>query len=143
VVGIADTPCKVKLSKEIESFSLATGEHEGKSFLNINVATKSDHVAEQLGQIAEGIRAMGMLRAIDVPEIKPLVEGMEVNVADKTLTVAGSAPAEAVWERLKKAAERHHKMRNWHRGQKKHGDHKSHEKHEEHKKKTKQKESKE
>ncbi len=103
VVGIAEaeTPCESKLAKEIESVGVVTGENEGQSFLHVKVVAKSAEVAKQMGRVAEGVRALGVLHAIDHPKDKQLVEGMKVNVADKTVTVDGSAPAEAVWEHMR------------------------------------------
>ena len=113
-VGIAEVPRAPKLAKEIDSVSIITGENDGESFLQVKVVTKSADVAEQMGSVAEGIRALGVLHAINSPQDKELVEAMKVNVADKTLTVDSNAPAEAVWQHLrasvKKAVKRHRKM---------------------------------
>jgi hypothetical protein len=124
VVGIVGTPCKSKLAKEIESLSIVTGENEGDSFLHVKVVAKSAHVAKQMGMVAEGVRALGMLHAIDCPKGKQLVEGIKVNVAEKTVTVDSSAPAEAVWQHMqatmKKKIERHRKMHQWRESKKGH-----------------------
>jgi len=122
-VGIAEaeTPDDSKLAKEIESVNIVTGENEGHSFLHVKVVAKSAKVAKQMGEVAEGVRALGMLHAIDHPHAKPLVEGMKVKVAKKTVTVDGSAPAEAVWQHMqahmKKMVERYRKH-HWRGGKK-------------------------
>jgi len=120
VVGIAETPCESKLAKEIESVSIVTGENEGESFLHVKVVAKSADVAEQMGKVAEGLRALGILHAIDCPQDKELVENMKVNVADKTLTFDSSVPAETVWQHVqadvKKIVERHREMSRRHGG---------------------------
>jgi len=123
-VGIdkVETPCKSKLAKQIESVSIAVGEKNERSFLHVNVVAKSAEVAKQMGQVAEGIRALGMLHAIEHPKDKQLVEGIKVKVAGKTATVKNSAPADAVWQHMKanmkKIAERHRKMHHWRWGKK-------------------------
>ncbi len=113
-VGIAKVPGAPKLAKEIDSVSIVNGENDGESFLQVKVVAESPHVAEQMGSVAEGIRALGVLHAINSPQDKELVEGIKVNVADKTVTVDSSAPAEIVWQHLqasvKKAIKRHRKM---------------------------------
>ena len=123
VVGIAETPCKSKLAKEIESAGIVIGENEGKSFLHVKVVAKSPQVAEQMGKVAEGVRALGVLHAIDCPQDKQFVEGMKVNVADKAITVDSSVPAEAVWQHMqadmKKIVEQHRKMRQLREGKSK------------------------
>ena len=113
-VGIAKVPAAPKLAREIDSVSVITGENDGQSFLQVKVVAKSDDVAEQMGTVAEGIRALGLLHAVNNPQDKELVDGMKVNVADKTLTIDGSAPAGTVWQHLrasaKKAIKRHRDM---------------------------------
>ncbi len=113
VVGIAkaETSGKSKLAKEIESVGIVTGENEGRSFLHVKVVAESAEVATQMGKVAEGVRALGVLHAIDHPKDKQLVEGMKVNVADKTVTVDSSAPAEAVWEHMQIAIKQHEKKK--------------------------------
>ena len=102
VVGIseAETSCKSKLAKEIESVGIVMGENKGQSFLHVKVVAESAEVAKQMGRVAEGVRALGVLHAIDHPKAKQLVEGIKVSVADKMVTVDSSAPAEAVWEHI-------------------------------------------
>ena len=120
-VGIAKVPGAPKLAQEIDSVSVVTGENEGQSFLHAKVVTRSTDVAEQMGTVAEGIRALGALHAINSPQDTKLVEGIKVNVADKTVTVDSSAPAEAVWQHLqtgvKKAIKRHRDMIRRHVGE--------------------------
>lgn len=112
-VDIAEAPGDSKVAKEIESISIVSGENGGKSFLHVEVITKSSHVAEQMGKVADGIRGLGMLHAIDCPDAKPLIDPIKVKVADKRLTIDSSVPADAVWKHMqssiKTIIERHHK----------------------------------
>jgi len=113
VVGIAkaETPGKSKLAKEIESVGIVMGENEGRSFLHVKVVAKSAEIAKQMGRGAEGVRALGILHAIEHPKDKQLVEGMKVNVADKTVTVDSSAPAEVVWRHIQINIKQHEKKK--------------------------------
>ncbi len=113
VVGIAEaeTPCKSKLAKEIESVGVVTGENEGQSFLRVKVVAESAEVAKQMGRVAEGVRALGILHAIDHPKDKQLVEGMKVNIAGKTVTVDSIAPAEVVWRYIQINIKQHEKKK--------------------------------
>jgi len=129
--GIADAklPCKSQVAKQVEAVGVVMGENEKKSFLHVKLVAKSAEVAGLMGEVGEGIRALGMLHAIDCPKDKPLVENLKVTVSDKTVTVDSSAPAEAVWEHMKadmkKAIERHGKMHKWREAHKDKGDKKA------------------
>ena len=48
--------------KQAESFRVALGEHEGKSFYRASVVMKSPEAAAQVKAIAEGVKAMASLR---------------------------------------------------------------------------------
>lgn len=112
-VGIDQTPCDSKLAKEIESFSIASGENAGQSFFHGKVVAKSPQVAKEMAKVAKGLQGLGNLHAIDQPQCKPLVKNMKVKVEGSTLTVDNTAPADVLWKHMqteiKKAIEKHQK----------------------------------
>jgi hypothetical protein len=103
--------------KQSESLNLAVGENAGESFFAGKLVTKAPETAEQVKQVVEGFRALGLLRHGDDPEALKLVNLLNVKVADKTVEVEFHAPAadvakqaeKAVEMHLKKAAEAHHR----------------------------------
>jgi hypothetical protein len=124
VVGIAAVklPHDSELIKKIESVSIATGETGGKSFSRVTVVTNCPDCAKQIGGVARGIRALGLLHAVDCPDAKQFVEKLRIKVDDKTVTVNNSAPADAVWQHVRtnmpKIIEHHRKMRKMHKAKK-------------------------
>lgn len=105
-VGIAGIRGVPNSMKKIESAALAVGENEGRSFLELHVEANSHQAAEQLGKIAEGLRAAAALEASGDAQVRDLSAGMKILVADKTLSVENQAPAELVWRHVQRGIEK-------------------------------------
>jgi len=120
-VGIAGVklPHDSELIKKIESVSIDTGEKRGNSFSHVTVVTNCADCAKQIGIVARGFRALGLLHAVDCPDDKQFVEKLRIKVDDKTVTVNNTAPADAVWRHVKanmpKIIEHHRAMRKLHK----------------------------
>lgn len=120
-VGIAEAkpPHHSELIKKIESVSIDTGERRGNSFSHVTVVTNCPDCAKQIGTVARGFRALGLLHAVDCPNDMQFVEKLRIKVDDKTVTVNNTAPADAVWQHFKanmpKIIEHHRQMRKLHK----------------------------
>jgi hypothetical protein len=111
-------PFKSPVVTQCETFSLATGENDGQSFLQASLATKTPQTAQRMKSIVDGIRAMVLLQFGDNADVTKMIDHLKTNVTDKTVNVEFRAPADEVWAMGEKIANlvRHH----GHHGAKKH-----------------------
>ena len=73
---LPDAP-KCPILKQVESFRVALGEHDGKSFYRAKVVMKSPETASQVMAIVNGFKAMGSLRFANDADVLKLVNGLQ------------------------------------------------------------------
>ena len=91
--------------KQVESFRVALGEHDGKSFYRASLVMKSAEAAAQVKAINDGLKAIGALRFAVDADIMKLVDGLKTTVNDKTVRVRWDASANDVWKVIEKIGE--------------------------------------
>ncbi len=104
-VGLSEAklPCKSPLVKLSESFCMALGENEGKSFLKAKLVTKSTETADQVKAIAEGFRAMAALHKSEDADAQKVLKAVKVDVDGTAVALTVEVPADEVWEMCQKA----------------------------------------
>ncbi len=105
-----ETKCPVL--KQAESFRIALGENDGKSFYRASLIMKSPEAAAQVLAIQDGIKALGALRFSGDADVMKLVDGLKTTVTDKTVRIRWEASADDVWtvvDKLGKKAAEHMK----------------------------------
>ena len=105
-----ETRCPVL--KQAESFRVALGEHDGKSFYRASLVMKSPEAAAQVKAITDGFKAIGSLKFSDDADVMKLVDGLQTTAKDNTVRVRWDASADDVWtvvEKLAKKAAEHMK----------------------------------
>ena len=106
-----ETRCPVL--KQAESFRVALGEHDGKSFYRASLVMKSHEAATQVKAIADGFQAIGSLKFSGDADVMKLVDGLETTVKGKKFRARWDASADDVWtvvEKLVKKAAEHMKQ---------------------------------
>lgn len=115
-VGLADAklPWKSPLVTQSEMFGVSISEQGGKVCFQGKLIAKSKEMAEKAKSVVEGGRAMAELHHGQDAEAAKLIKALKVSVADVSLSVEFSAPADDVWAQLEKGIQRaieHHKNR--------------------------------
>lgn len=118
-VGLADAKLdtRARSLKQLKQLSITLGEHEGQSFAKATAVAVSGEVAQQLKSVAEGFKALALLRAGDNADAKKLIESGSLTVVDQTISLDWKASAELVQQVLKKEAEKHRAQWQKHREQ--------------------------
>ena len=99
-----ETRCPVL--KQAESFRVALGEHDGKSFYRASLVMKSPEAAAQVKAITDGVQAIASLKFADDADVMKLVDGLKATVKDNTVRVRWDASADDVWTVVSKAAKK-------------------------------------
>ena len=107
-VGLSEAklPCKSPLVKLSESFCMALGENDGKSFLKAKLVTKSTETADQVKAIAEGLRAMAALHKSEDADAQKVLKAVKVEVDGAAVVLSAEAPADEVWGMCQKAGKK-------------------------------------
>jgi hypothetical protein len=116
VTDVADVelPCKSPVVKKIDSLSLAWGEKDGQVFMQAKAVVKDTETAEQIKTIVEGFGAMAKMTHGNDPEAMKILNAAKLTVDGTALMLTWSAPADEVWQQMKKAAEMHKaQMKEW------------------------------
>ncbi|MBN1393589.1 MAG: hypothetical protein JW959_00970 [Pirellulales bacterium] len=100
-----DLPCKSPMVKQIDSIALAIGEKGGDSFLVARMCVKKPELARQIKTVVEGARAMAAMVNGDDSEALELIDALDIDIKGKVIEVEWRAPAEKVWNHLKKMKE--------------------------------------
>ena len=106
----SETHCPVL--KEAESFRVALGEHDGKSFYRATLVMKSPEAASQVKAINDGFLALGSMKFAGDADVMKLIEGLKSSVKENTVRIRWDASADDVWtvvEKLAKKAAEHMK----------------------------------
>ncbi len=118
-VGLADAPdlpCKSPVVKQIDFMTLSIGENQANTFINGKVEIEQAKMAQQLRSVVEGARAMAILNNADDEEALKVINALNVTVEGNVIRLRWQAPAEKVWELLKKFKERKEaQIRAWRR----------------------------
>ena len=78
VRSIAIPPeAKCAILKQVESFRVALGEHDGKSFYRASLVMKSPEAAAQVKAINDGFKAIASLRFSGDADVMKLVDGLK------------------------------------------------------------------
>ena len=83
--------------KQAESFRIALGEHDGKSFYRASLVMKSPEAAAQVKAIADGVQAIASLKFSGDADVMKLVDGLKATAKDNTVRVRWDASADDVW----------------------------------------------
>ena len=105
-----ETRCPIL--KQAESFRVALGENEGKSFYRASLVMKSPEAAAQVQAINDGFKAIAALRFSGDADVMKLVNGLQATAKDNTVRVRWDASADDVWtvvDKLAKKAAEHMK----------------------------------
>jgi hypothetical protein len=107
VSGVASSglPLKDPVSKQLDSFRFVAGESEGQSFYRARAEMTNPEIAQQVKEIVEGARALGLIHCQNDVQGKKLIEAVRVKAEGNTLTILWSAPADDVWQVANKAAD--------------------------------------
>ena len=109
VVFRPDSP--LAIAKQAQSFRVAMGENDGKSFYHATLVMKSATAADEVKAIADGIKALGTLRFSGDADAMKLVNGLKTTVNGSTVQTSWDVSTDDVWtvvEKVaKKAAEAH------------------------------------
>ena len=92
--------------QQAESFRVALGESDGKSFYHANVVMKTPLAATEVKAIADGFKALGGLKFTGNAEVLKLVNGLQTSVQDKSVKIRWDAAAADVWTVVEKAAKK-------------------------------------
>ena len=99
-----DTRCPVL--KQAESFRIALGEHDGKSFYRAQLVMKSPEAAAQVKAVNDGFQAAVSLHCGDDADVMKLVKGLKASVKDNTVRIRWDASADDVWNMAQKLAKK-------------------------------------
>jgi hypothetical protein len=102
-VAEADLPHKPPIAKKAEALMLVIGESQGDVFVHGSLTMKQADVAEQVKTVVDGALAAAALMHGDDAEAMKLIDAVKATVADRTVTVDGHAPVDAVLAHAKKA----------------------------------------
>jgi hypothetical protein len=107
-----DPKTKCPVLKQAESFRVALGENQGRSFYRARLVMKTTAAAEQVKAVVDGFRAMVLLAHGSDPLCMKLISGLQVRDNGATVNVRWTASADDVWQAVEKAAKKwaeHHK----------------------------------
>ena len=76
---------KCPVLKQAESFRVAMGENDGKSFYRARLVMKTPEAATQIKTINEGIKAVVSLKFSDDADVMKLVDGLKTTTNEKTV----------------------------------------------------------
>jgi hypothetical protein len=104
--GAVDPKTRCPVLKQADSYRVAAGENDGKSFYRARLNMKTTEAVGQVKAITEGFRAVVSLNKGMDPEVLKLIDGLKVAGEGKTLTLSWSAKADDVWAAIEKAAKK-------------------------------------
>jgi len=99
-----DTRCPIL--KQAQSFSVALGENDGKSFYHASLVMKSPEAAAQVQAINDGFKAIASLKFFGNADVMKLVNGLQATTKDNTVRVRWEASADDVWTVVDKFAKK-------------------------------------
>ncbi|MEN6405030.1 MAG: hypothetical protein ABFC77_01020 [Thermoguttaceae bacterium] len=105
-LGDLELPCKSPLSKQVESLVLATGESDGKIFVEGTLAAKKPETAQQLKAVGDGALALATLLHGEDTALLKLISALKLTATEKTVSLEGSASVDDVWNRLQELVEK-------------------------------------
>jgi hypothetical protein len=92
--------------RQAESFRVALGEHNGKSFYRARLVMKSPEAATQVKAITSGLKAIGSLTFANDADVMKLVDGLKATTNDNIVRVRWDASADDVWTVVEKFAKK-------------------------------------
>jgi hypothetical protein len=99
--------------KQAQSFRVALGENQGKSFYHASLVMNSPAAAAEVKAINDGFKALASLKFSGNADVMKLVNGLQATVKDNTVRVRWESSADDVWtvvaKLAKKAAAEHMK----------------------------------
>ena len=99
-----DPHTRCPILKQADSVRITIGEHDGQLYYRGRLEMKSAETAGQVKAIADGFQALVALKFGSDADVMKLASGLKVTAKDKTLHVQWSAPTDAVWTVVEKAA---------------------------------------
>ena len=117
-IDLADASSEIKcmVLKESSRLEFETGANAGKSFMNMELDTDSDEVANNVKGVIKGFRAMVNLQK-GKKNLKQFLSNLEVSTKGKTISTTWSADETAVLESIKAMVAKHKKHKGgWHKG---------------------------
>ena len=107
VRAIAIRPeARCPILKQAQSFSVALGENDGKSFYRASLVMKSPEAAAQVQAINDGFKAIASLKFSGDAAVIKLVNGFQATTKDNTVRIHWEASAEDVWTVVDKLAKK-------------------------------------
>jgi len=101
----ADVPFQSHPIRHCELLRIAIGEDEGKAFARAELTAKTTEEAEQFEKIVSGFLAIAQFQFAGEAEIRDVLKGLKVSVAEQTLTIQWQGPAEKVLGLMKRLSE--------------------------------------
>jgi hypothetical protein len=104
-VGFADVtlPFASPLVRKSQYLMAIGGERDGQAFVNVEVRSDTEPVAQQLRAVVDGLMAMARLRFDQNEELLRLLNSVKVSQVEKTVLVQCRWPAEKLSMLLKRA----------------------------------------
>jgi hypothetical protein len=101
---LAKLPPNAAVLKQAEGGRIVLGEREGKLRLNLDIRAKSDDVARQIRQVAEGLVGLAALQAEQHPDLKTLADTAKVSTTGPWVALGLQFP---VPDAIKKLADKY------------------------------------
>jgi len=102
VGAMAGDEPRAALLRQTEALRLHAGETNGKVFMTIALQGTSQEVAQNVSKMADGMIAMATLAGKEQPALAELVRNIQLSTDDKTTHVHFEAPAQSVFDFLRK-----------------------------------------
>ncbi len=99
-----DPSMRCPVLQKTESFRVALGESNGRSFYRARLVMKSPEPAEQVKQVVDGFRALVLLHRSSDPLAMKLIDGLKATNDGAKVNIRWTASAADVWTALEKAA---------------------------------------
>lgn len=101
-LGEASLHCKSPLSKQVDSAVLMLGENKGEMGLRVSLTAKDAETAKHMKAVADGALSLATLTKVDDSDAMKLIGAVRTTLADKAVTVEGSAPVDLIWSLIQK-----------------------------------------
>jgi hypothetical protein len=101
---LAKLPPKAAVLKQAEGGRIVLGEQDGKLRLNLDIRARSDDIARQIRQVAEGLVGLAALQAEQHPDLHALADTANVSTTGPLVTLGLQFP---VPDAIKKLADKY------------------------------------
>lgn len=100
--GAADLKPDQQWMRQAESISIAMGEQAGQTFFRMAVNATSPEAAVQMKQIVDGLKAMAAMKHASDPNVKRLVDAVQMTLTDSTVAMNVELPSNELIQMMEK-----------------------------------------